>query len=170
MTAAPLIVVLGPSGNGKSTLATALSGVLCVDFQDADDLHPQANVAKMAAGVPLTDEDRAPWLRTVHEKLLQSSESGLVLACSALKRRYRETLGEGLPQLRFVLPDVPKDVLLERVARRANHFMPATLVDSQLAALEPLGPDENGITLDGVQPVGELTSDVVAWINTERKE
>lgn len=164
MTGSPLLVVLGPSGNGKSTLGTALSGLLCVGFQDGDDLHPAANVAKMTSGVPLTDEDRGPWLAAVHDVLLKHAEEGLVVACSALKRRYRETLAEGLPQLRFVLPHVPEEVLVERVGRRAGHFMPATLVDSQLAALEPLGEDENGVTLDGVRPVGELTEAVATWI------
>ncbi len=164
MTGLPLIVVLGPSGNGKSTLATSLSGVLCIDFQDADDLHPKSNVEKMAAGVPLTDEDRAPWLAIVHEKIHQSSETGLVVACSALKRRYRQTLAQDLPQLRFVLPHVPKDVLIERVGKRQGHFMPATLVDSQLAALEPLQADEPGLTLDGTLPVTDLTDAVRRWL------
>ncbi|MCE0534781.1 gluconokinase [Kineosporia rhizophila] len=164
MTGSPLLVVLGPSGNGKSTLGTALSGMLRVDFQDGDDLHPEANVAKMASGVPLTDEDRGPWLAAVHDELVKHAEEGLVVACSALKRSYRDLLAEGLPQLRFVLPDVPREVLVERVGHRPGHFMPATLVDSQLATLEPLGEDENGITVDGVRPVGELTETVAAWI------
>lgn len=167
MTGSPLIVVLGPSGNGKSTLGTALAGVLAVPFEDADDLHPTANVAKMTAGIPLTDQDRGPWLATVHEHLADNAGTGLVMACSALARRYRDTLAEGLPQLRFVLPDVPKEVLVERVGRRQGHFMPATLVDSQLAALEPLGPDENGLTVDGVRPVGELAQVVVDWIKRD---
>lgn len=163
MTGSPLLVVLGPSGNGKSTLGNALSAAFEVPFEDADDLHPKANVAKMIAGIPLTDEDRGPWLDTVHEHLAAAAGTGLVMACSALKLRYRQTLADGLPQLGFVLPDVPKDVLVERVGRRQGHYMPASLVDSQLAALELLRPEERGITLDGTLPVADLTEAVLTW-------
>ena len=164
MTGSPLLVVLGPSGNGKSTLGEALSAAFEVPFQDADALHPTANVAKMTAGIPLTDQDRAPWLATVHDRLAAHAATGLVMACSALKLRYRDILRAGLPQLGFVLPAVPKEVLIERVARRQGHYMPASLVDSQLAAFEPLRPEENGLTLDGTLPVLDLTDAVIAWL------
>lgn len=164
MTVSPLLVVLGPSGNGKSTLGASLGAVLGVPFEDADDLHPAANVDKMRAGVPLDDDDRAPWLTVVHDHLAAHAGTGLVMACSALKRRYRDRLRADLPQLRLVLPDVPRAVLTERVAARPGHYMPASLVDSQLAALEPLRPDEPGLTLDGTLPVGELTDAVRNWL------
>ncbi|GAA3592142.1 gluconokinase [Kineosporia mesophila] len=164
MTGSPLIVVLGPSGNGKSTLGKGLSEALGVPFEDADDLHPAANVAKMAAGHPLTDDDRAPWLATVHEHLADGAGTGLVMACSALKRRYRETLREGLPQLRFVVPDVSREALTERVAHRQGHFMPASLVDSQLAAYEPLQDDEAGLRLNGEEKPQVLVEEVRHWL------
>ncbi|MDP9825315.1 gluconokinase [Kineosporia succinea] len=164
MTAAPLLVVLGPSGNGKSTLGTALSAALGVPFEDADDLHPAANVEKMSAGTPLDDADRAPWLTTVHEHLAANAGTGLVMACSALKRRYRDRLREDLPQLGFVAPEVPREELARRVALRRNHFMPATLVDSQLAAYERLQDGERGLELDGTEQPEVLVEQVRRWL------
>ncbi|MBT0774071.1 AAA family ATPase [Kineosporia sp. J2-2] len=161
---APLLVVIGPSGNGKSTLGTALGAALGVPFEDADDLHPTANVAKMTAGIPLTDDDRAPWLTTVHEHLAAASGSGLVMACSALRRRYRDRLREELPQLGFVAPEVSREVLTRRVAQRQGHYMPSSLVDSQLAAYEPLLPDEPGLPLNGEDEPGALVGQVRRWL------
>jgi len=166
MNGAPLLVVLGPSGNGKTTLGTRLSETFGVPFQDADALHPAANIEKMAAGVPLTDQDRAPWLATVHAELATNAETGLVMACSALKRRYRDTLRAGLPSLGFVAPEVSKEVLIQRVAHRQHHYMPASLVDSQLAAYEPLTPDEDGLTLNGEALTESLVSAVQAWLTS----
>jgi gluconokinase len=168
MTGAPLLVVLGPSGNGKTTLGTRLGEVLGVPFEDADDLHPHANVEKMTAGIPLTDADRAPWLATVHQHLAAHVGTGLVMACSALKRRYRDTLREGLPQLGLIYPEVSPAALTERVARRQHHYMPATLVQSQLAAWEPLGPDENSLTVDGEGTPDASVAAVQAWMATLR--
>ena len=143
----PLVVVMGVSGSGKTTVGIELAALLGVPFVDADDLHPAANVAKMAAGHPLHDLDREPWLRLVGEQLGQAP-AGLVVACSALKRSYRETLLAAAPGLRFLYLSADPALLVERMSQRTGHFMPATLLDSQLATLEPLATDEPGVTLE----------------------
>ena len=155
MSERPLVVVMGVSGAGKSAVGIALAQLLEVRFVDADALHPPANVAKMAAGTPLTDADRWPWLDLVGEALVDASETGLVVACSALKRAYRDRIRAAAPAALFVHLTVPRPALDDRVANRPGHFMPASLLDSQLETLEPLGPDEAGCTLDsegGVEP------------------
>jgi gluconokinase len=149
----PIVVVLGVSGSGKSTVGRALARELRVPFVEGDDAHPAANIAKMAAGHPLDDTDREPWLRTLAACVRRSAEAGegLVLACSALKRAYRDELraatgsGHGLWCLYLALD---RDTARDRVARRIGHFMPARLVDSQFEVLEPLEPDEPGLTVD----------------------
>ena len=158
MSSRHLIVVMGVSGAGKSTVGAALAQLLGVNFTDADSLHPAANVAKMAAGTPLTDDDRWPWLDLVGRALAQAPPDGLVLACSALKRTYRDAIRAAAPDARFVHLAVPREVLGDRVANRPGHFMPATLVDSQLEVLEPLGSDESGIVVNsegGVEATAE---------------
>ena len=156
---APRIVVAGPSGAGKSVVGAALAEALGVPFLDADSLHPASNVEKMASGIPLTDEDRRPWLELVGRALAASSD-GLVVACSALRRSYRDLLRAEAPTTVFVALRVDPAVLRERVAGRSDHFMPVGLLDSQLATLEPLGADEPGVTVDNV---GELP-DVVGRV------
>jgi gluconokinase len=154
MSDAPLIVVMGVSGAGKSTVGSALAQLLDVPFVDADSLHPPANVAKMAAGTALTDDDRWPWLDLVGRALADAAETGLVVACSALRRAYRDAIGAAAPGVRFVHLVVPRTVLGDRVASRPGHFMPASLVDSQLETLEALEADEPGVAVDsegGVQ-------------------
>ncbi|MFD8418987.1 gluconokinase [Streptomyces sp. NPDC059466] len=147
----PIVVVLGVSGSGKTTVGTALAEELRVPFVEGDAAHPAANIAKMAAGHPLDDADREPWLRTLAARVRRSAEAGegLVLACSALKRRYRDELraaaGSGLWCLYLALD---RDTARDRVARRTGHFMPARLVDSQFETLEPLERDEPGLTVD----------------------
>jgi len=143
----PLLVIMGVSGSGKSTVGLVLSTELGVPFVDADDLHPLANVEKMAAGFPLTDDDRWPWLRLVGEALAGAEDTGLVVACSALKRAYRDAILAAEPRARFVFLDATREQLEARVANRPGHFMPASLLDSQLATLEPLELDEPGITV-----------------------
>ena len=142
-----LIVVMGVSGSGKSTLGADLALAVGVPFVDADDLQPPASVAKMTAGTPLTDDDRWPWLRTVGQELAAAETTGLVMACSALRRAYREVILANAPDVRFVMLDVTESELVERMRERVGHFMPAELLASQLATLEPLVADEPGITV-----------------------
>jgi carbohydrate kinase (thermoresistant glucokinase family) len=141
------IVVMGVSGCGKSTLAEGIAAALGWRFVEGDDLHPPANVAKMAAGIPLDDEDRAPFLDNVAAAI--RAADGVVASCSALKRRYRDRLRAQAGELVFVLPMLDRADLLARMTQRANHFMPASLLDSQLAALELPGEDERAILVDG---------------------
>ena len=140
----PLLVVMGVSGSGKTTVGIALAAALDVPFRDADDLHPAANVAKMAAGIALTDDDRMPWLALVGAELA-AAPGGLVIACSALKKVYRRAILAAAPAVRFVFLDGSRGLLESRVQFRQGHFMPAALLDSQLATLEPLAPEEPGV-------------------------
>jgi gluconokinase len=147
------LVVMGVSGSGKTTIAGRLAARLGFTFADGDDFHPAANVAKMARGEPLTDADREPWLRSLAAWTKTHHQAGrsTVLACSALKRRYRDTLRTASPRMLFIHLAAPRSALLERMNHRQGHFMPAFLLDSQLAALEPLAIDEHGITVDATQ-------------------
>ena len=138
---------MGVSGAGKTTVGIELARLAGLRFEDADGLHPQANVAKMAAGTPLADADRWPWLALVGQRLADSPD-GLVMACSALKRVYRDAIRAAAPDAVFVLLAVPRGELAGRVANRPGHFMPVSLLDSQLEALEPLGVDESGVVVD----------------------
>lgn len=158
-----LIVVMGVSGSGKTTVGQRLAQRLGLSFEDADDLHPAANVAKMAAGHPLTDDDRRPWLASVGAELA-SAEHGLVMACSALKRRYRQVILDAAPAVRFVELEGSRALLESRMTHRRGHFMPASLLDSQLAALESLAADEPGVIvrLDGGGDPDELASTAIA--------
>ncbi|OBJ49332.1 gluconokinase [Mycobacterium sp. 1423905.2] len=141
------VVVMGVSGSGKSTIGAALAQRLRVPFMDADNLHPVANLAKMTAGEPLTDADRYPWLERVGEWLSTHRDGG-VMSCSALKRRYRDQLRAHCPQLTFLHLTGTPELLSLRMANRPAHFMPVTLLRSQLDTLEPLGADENGVVVD----------------------
>lgn len=146
---APAVVVMGVSASGKSTVAAGLADRLGVPWVDADDLHPAANVAKMSAGIPLDDDDRWPWLDTVGHRLAEGADSsGVVVACSALKRAYRDRLRAGCPTVAFVHLDGSRELLTARATSRENHFMPPALLDSQFDALERLEEDEHGIVLD----------------------
>ena len=144
------VVVMGVSGCGKSTVGALLAQQLGADFIEGDSLHPPSNVAKMAAGTPLTDADREGWLQTIAARLgaAHTAERNLVVSCSALKRAYRDTLRASAPDLRFVYLQGDFELLAERVAARSGHYMPASLLASQFAALEPPASDEHPITLD----------------------
>ena len=152
----PLVVVMGVSGSGKSTVGEAVATRLGVPFTDGDSLHPEANVTKMHDGTPLTDADRAPWLDAVGTELAGHSDTGLVVACSALRRDYRDRLRDHAPATLFLHLTGDRTVLAERMSGREDHFMPAALLDSQLDTLEPLAADESGVTLDTARPVAEL--------------
>jgi gluconokinase len=136
---------MGVSGSGKSTVGAELAARLGVPFVDGDALHPVANVAKMAAGIPLDDADRWPWLDAVGTRL---AESPVVVACSALRRSYRDRLRAAAPDVRFVLLDGSRELLAARTGARLDHFMPPALLDSQLATLERPAPDEHVLVYD----------------------
>ena len=165
-TPAPIIVVMGASGCGKSTIGQALADRLGLPFADADDFHPTANIQKMSNGIPLTDEDRAPWLTAVGAELDRHDLTGIVMACSALKVAYRDILRLQAPRVFFVHLDVTKQVLAKRMVVRSEHFMPLTLLESQLATLEPLEPHENGLTVNADQPVEKITTRAERAIRT----
>ncbi|BBZ13564.1 gluconokinase [Mycobacterium branderi] len=143
----PPIVVMGVSGSGKSTVGAALARRLNVPFADADALHPQTNIAKMAAGNPLDDNDRHPWLDAVGEWLADHCDGG-VMSCSALKRTYRDQLRQYCPTVEFLHLRGSPALIAARQAARTGHFMPASLLKSQFETLEPLEPDERGRTID----------------------
>lgn len=147
-TTAPVLVFMGVASTGKSTVAAMLSGRLGWAFEEGDDLHPEANVAKMAAGHALNDDDRWPWLDRIAEWIderIAAGEPGIV-TCSALKRSYRDVLRRDA--VTFVHFAGERQLILDRMLRRQGHFMPPTLLDSQFATLEPLGPDERSIEID----------------------
>jgi gluconokinase len=160
------LVVMGVSGSGKTTIASRLAARLQFMFADGDDFHPATNVAKMARGEPLTDADREPWLRSLAEWTLGQRRAGrsTVLACSALKRRYRDTLRTASPHTFFIHLAAPSAALIERMNHRQGHFMPAFLLDSQLAALEPLATDEPGITLDATETPDAIVEQAIAHV------
>ena len=164
--AAPVVVVMGVSGCGKSTIGAVIADRLGVGFVDADSLHPLLNVGKMAAGIPLTDDDRWPWLATIGQVLADAAQAGtgIVVACSALRRRYRDAIVAAAPSAQFVHLDGSKQVLSARLDGRSGHFMPPALLDSQLATLEALEADEPGRAVSIDASVAEVIASAVAGI------
>ncbi|HWM74000.1 MAG TPA: gluconokinase [Nocardioides sp.] len=157
------IVVMGVSGSGKSTVGAALAQRLRVPFADADDFHPPANVAKMTAGEALNDDDRWPWLDAIGE-WLAAHDAG-VMTCSALKRSYRDVVQRHRPDVEFVHLHGDREVITRRQATRPGHFMPASLLDSQFATLEPLEDDERGFVVDVDQSVDQIVEAAVAGLD-----
>ena len=143
-----VVVMTGVAGSGKSAVGRLVAADFGWPFADGDDLHSAENVAKMRSGRPLTDAERGPWLGQIARWISEHSATGGVVACSALRRAYRDLLRDGHPDLRFACLTARRDVLAARLADRPAHFMPASLLDSQLDTFEPLAPDEPGATFD----------------------
>jgi carbohydrate kinase (thermoresistant glucokinase family) len=158
------VVVMGVSGCGKSTVGALLAGRLDADFLDGDSLHPAANVQKMAAGIPLNDDDRQPWLEEIGRRFAAAGDRSLVIACSALKRSYRDLIRAGAADARFIHLHGTAELLAARMTARPGHFMPPSLLASQLQTLEPLQPEEAGVVLDIAQPPSELTAQAERWL------
>ncbi|TDT74050.1 gluconokinase/shikimate kinase [Litoreibacter halocynthiae] len=154
-------IVMGVAGSGKSSVGHAVAGRLGAHYFDGDDLHPQSNIEKMAAGTPLDDSDRAPWLDKVGAALMQAGGPTLI-GCSALKRSYRDRIRAACPQARFVHLIGNRAVIEARMSARTGHFMPVSLLDSQFATLEPLQADEAGFAIDIAQDFDAVVQQVVA--------
>lgn len=165
-TGATVLVVMGVSGVGKTTIARSLAARLGWDFADGDEFHPQANIDKMASGHPLTDDDRWPWLHAIAEWIAEhvSAGRGAVVACSALKRSYRDILRG--PGVVFVYLAGDRATIARRIGGRHGHFMPESLLDSQLAALEPPGPDESAIAVDIGPGPSQIVDQVVRQLRS----
>jgi carbohydrate kinase (thermoresistant glucokinase family) len=161
ITAAPILIVMGVAGTGKSTVAGLLAERLNWEFQEGDALHPPANVAKMSSGTPLTDEDRWPWLDAIAAWIKEKSRRGEpgILTCSALKRSYRDRLRG--PNVIFVFLNGSREVITARMASRADHFMPPALLDSQFATLEPPTADENVLEINLAATPAEEVAEVL---------
>jgi gluconokinase len=161
------VVVMGVCGCGKTTVARRISALTGFAFAEADEFHSEANVSKMQAGVPLTDEDRWPWLRSLADWMADRAAAGesTVIACSALRRGYRTVLSQGPPSVTFVHLDGSRDTIRRRLSARTGHYMPASLLDSQVATLEALQPDEPGIVLDVEMAPDDLAHEAVRVID-----
>jgi gluconokinase len=165
----PVLVIMGVAGSGKSTVAGLLAGRLGWDLAEGDDMHPPANIAKMAAGHPLTDEDRRPWLARVAAWILEHTAAHRpgIVTCSALKRSYRDVLrGDAVI---FVYLAASRELIAQRLAARHGHFMSPALLDSQFATLEPPGPDERAITIDVSGSPAESASLIMGALQLPRK-
>ncbi|GHJ38665.1 gluconokinase [Streptomyces sp. TS71-3] len=153
-----VVVVMGVSGTGKTTIGPRLAAALGVPYAEGDDFHPPANIAKMSAGTPLTDDDRWPWLDAIGTWAHGRAGQGGVVSSSALKRSYRDRLRSEAPDLVFVHLAGDRRLIEDRMAHREGHFMPAALLDSQFAALQPLQPDEPGVTVEVSGGPEEITA------------
>jgi gluconokinase len=164
------LVVMGVSGSGKSTVAAGLVERLGWDFAEGDSFHPPENVTKMRAGIPLDDEDRWPWLHRIADWIGEHEQAGrnCVVACSALRRSYRDLLRDGHPSVWFVHVHAEAKLIRDRLEHRAGHYMPASLLDSQLATLEPLQDDEAGVVVSGAGTPEHVVDEVLAALGRER--
>jgi gluconokinase len=162
------LIVMGVSGSGKSTIAAALAERLGWTFEDGDRFHPKSNVAKMSAGHPLSDEDRWPWLQAIADEIdrVCAARGHVVIACSALKRTYRDILVHGRDDVRIVFLEGSQALIGDRLAKRKGHFMPPGLLDSQFKTLEPPQADEHPITVSIDAPVEIIVNNIVAHIRT----
>lgn len=160
----PWVVVMGVSGSGKSTVGSLLAAALGLEFLEGDSLHSARNVARMASGIPLTDEDRQGWLELLSQRLAQARDGqrGLVVACSALKRAYRDILRRGAPDLVLAHLTGVQSLLAARTAGRPGHYMPASLLASQLETLEPPAPEECALTFDVAEPPGTIVQGLLS--------
>lgn len=158
------LVIMGVSGSGKTTIAEQLERRTGVPYAEADAFHPEANKKKMSAGEPLDDDDRWPWLHELRDWMSSQAEQGhsTIVTCSALKKSYRDVLREATGDEFFVLLAAPEDVLAGRMEDRKGHFMPASLLTSQLETLEALAPEENGFTVDATDTPESLATKVLA--------
>jgi gluconokinase len=163
------LIVMGVSGSGKSTIAAALAERLEWTFEDGDRFHPPSNVAKMSAGHPLTDEDRWPWLQAIADEIDRVCEAGgrVVMACSALKRAYREILVHGRGDIRIVFLDGSQALIADRLARRKGHFMPPGLLDSQFKTLEPPQAAERPFIVSIDAPVAAVVDNIAAQVTDQ---
>lgn len=165
-----VLVIMGVSGSGKSTVAGILAGKLAWDLEEGDDLHPEANVAKMHAGHPLTDEDRWPWLDRVHDWIRAHTDANTpgIITCSALRKVYRDKLRG--PGVWFVHLDGSRDEIDDRLSKRLNHFMPESLLGSQFATLEALESDEQGIAVPVAGTPRDIANDIIARLDLHPAE
>jgi gluconokinase len=161
-----VVVVMGVSGTGKTTIGTLLAARLGVPYAEGDDFHPQANIDKMSTGTPLDDADRWPWLDAIGAWAHGRAGLGGVVSCSALKRSYRDRLRASAPGITFVHLTGDRKLIESRMAHRQGHFMPAALLDSQFATLQPLGADEAGIAVDVSGSPEEITERAVKALNS----
>jgi len=159
-----IYVVMGVAGSGKSVIGAALARALNVDFVEGDDFHSARNIERMASGIALTDDDRAEWLRAIALRIREAKKTGtgLVVTCSALKRSYRDVLRAEAPDLRFVFLAGQRTLIAERLANRGGHFMPPSLLDSQLATLEEPALDEHAWVCDITKPPAEIVASLLA--------
>jgi gluconokinase len=157
------VVVMGVAACGKSTVGLALATELKGSFLDADALHPQENIEKMASGNPLMDTDRGSWLQLVGQHLTNSN-GDIVIACSALKRSYRDLIREAAPDAFFIHLGGERDLIAHRLSQRPGHFMPPSLLDSQIDTLELLMPDERGVRSDNTGQPTDVAADAARWL------
>ncbi|MEZ3179001.1 gluconokinase [Streptomyces pimonensis] len=160
-----VVVVMGVSGTGKTTIGHLLAARLGVPYAEGDDLHPPANIAKMSAGTPLTDDDRWPWLDAIGDWAHGRAGLGGVVSCSALKRSYRDRLRAAAPGVVFVHLTGDRALVEGRMSHRQGHFMPAALLDSQFATLQPLEPDEAGVAVDVTGSPEEISGRAAAALD-----
>lgn len=166
------VIVMGVSGSGKTTVAKGIAEQMGWEYAEGDDFHTEENVKKMASGHPLTDEDRWPWLKAIATWIdeRERAESSAVVTCSALRRVYRDLLREGRPGVRFCHLAPDPDVIAERLAQRVDHYMPASLLPSQLSTLEPLEDDEPGVVITKVESPGRVVADALCALELRPTE